>query len=138
MATACATCAAACLPGGGGGTGGIVPAGNAADLVVGDLVAVPDEGLAVGLDADGLYALSTLCTHAWCDMAQYGSVGSDGLYCSCHGSRFDVNGAVTRGPAQADLPHYAVSVDDNGVIQIDSDTEVDPSERVPAVTATSA
>jgi cytochrome b6-f complex iron-sulfur subunit len=133
VAAACATCAAACLPGSGGSTGGIIAAGNASDLAVGDLVAVPGESLAIGLDDNGLYSLSTLCTHALCDMAQYGSVSGNGLFCSCHGSQFDANGAVTRGPARTDLPHYAVSVDADGVIQIDSDTEVDANERVPVV-----
>ena len=132
MATACATCAAACLPGSGGATGGIIAAGNGSDLAVGELVAVPTEP-GDRARRNGLYSLSTLCTHALCDMAQYGSVSGSGLFCSCHGSQFDANGAVTRGPARTDLPHYAVSVDANGVIQIDSDTEVDPNERVPVV-----
>ena len=132
ISSACAGCAlAACAPGGsGGGTGGIVDGGAASDFAVGDLVAVPGEAVAVGRDAGGFYALSTLCTHALCDMESYGSVTSSGLYCGCHGSRFDPNGTVVQGPARAPLPHFSVSIDDQGTIQIDTDTEVGASERV--------
>jgi Rieske Fe-S protein len=131
MSSACAGCVlASCLPGGSGGaTGGIVDGGAASDFPVGDLAAVPGEGVAVGRDADGFYALSTICTHQGCDMASQGSVSTNGLFCACHGSRFDPNGVVLQGPAHQDLPHYAVTIDDQGTIQIDTDTEVSASDR---------
>ena len=103
--------------------------GTASDLAVGDLAAVDGEGIAVGCDAGGIYALSTLCTHALCDMASHGSVNGAGLFCSCHGGRFDPNGAVVQGPARQDLPHFAVTIDDQGTIQVNTDTEVAASER---------
>lgn len=55
-------------------------------------------------DAKGIYALSSVCTHAGCSVR---SVGGD-LECPCHGSAFDRSGAVTAGPAKTPLKHFEV------------------------------
>lgn len=65
--------------------------------------------------ADGsLIALSMLCTHVCCQ-CQYDSASTD-IYCPCHGSVFDQNGNVLRGPAVTKLPSIGVSIDNNGNI----------------------
>lgn len=48
----------------------------------------------------GIYALSLVCTHLGCTV----SVMPDGLYCPCHGTRFDQQGNVLQGPATRALP----------------------------------
>ncbi|PLX93677.1 MAG: cytochrome B6 [Desulfuromonas sp.] len=48
-----------------------------------------------------VYALSLVCTHLGCTL----SVTSRELSCPCHGSTFDRQGQVTRGPADRPLPH---------------------------------
>lgn len=108
-----------------------VDAGNVADLASGDLVAIVGEGVAIGLDADGLYAISTICTHANCDIAEDGTVDRSGLACACHGSTFDPNGAVTNGPAEDPLEHFAVELGEDGSITIDPSTTVAPTSRTP-------
>lgn len=65
-----------------------------------------DERVAVVRDKDGFYALSLVCTHLGCTV----SVTPDGLFCPCHGSRFDNKGNVTRGPASRPLPRLALEV----------------------------
>lgn len=65
--------------------------------------------------ADGsLVALSMLCTHVCCQ-CQYDSSSTD-IFCPCHGSIFDQNGNVVRGPAAIRLPTIELSVDNNGNI----------------------
>jgi cytochrome b6-f complex iron-sulfur subunit len=65
--------------------------------------------------ADGtVSALSILCTHVCCQ-CQYDSTTTD-LYCPCHGSEFDQNGNVLRGPASTKLPSIQLNMDSNGNI----------------------
>lgn len=110
---------------------GLIPAGTTADLTVGDLIAIEGEKVALGLDAGGLYAMTTLCTHARCDISKNGTIDGAGLVCGCHGSVFDVGGGVVDGPANKPLRHFAVELDADGTITIDADTEVDADERTP-------
>lgn len=111
---------------------GVVSAGNVSALTVGSLRAVSGQPVAIGRDAGGVYAMTSTCTHQGCDMGSDGSISSAGLVCDCHGSEFDVNGNVIRGPANAPLAHFSVSIDATGNITIDGGHEVDASTRTPA------
>lgn len=53
-------------------------------------------------------AYSAECTHFGCEIELLGF--EDGYECPCHGSRFDIEGAVTNGPAKQDLVHFVVEV----------------------------
>ncbi len=55
-----------------------------------------------------IYALSLRCTHLGCII----NAGSNGFTCPCHGSRFDSNGKVLKGPAAQPLTRF--SVKENG------------------------
>jgi Rieske Fe-S protein len=59
-------------------------------------------------------AISMLCTHVCCQ-CEYSS-GNNEIFCPCHGSAFDQNGAVLRGPASVPLPSVDLSIDVNGNI----------------------
>jgi nitrite reductase/ring-hydroxylating ferredoxin subunit len=120
---------AACL-GVGCAAGGPLAAGNVKDFPAGTLKGV-GQSVAVGHDAKGLYALSTICPHASCDMESQGSISANGLTCSCHGSAFDANGAVLQGPARTALEHFAVTVDGAGEITVDVGSTVDAARRTP-------
>lgn len=127
-------CAAACVGGGGGGSSpnsGTLSGGNASSIGMDTLTALDGEGVALGRDSAGIYAVSLICTHEQCDMSTDGTVSARGIYCNCHGASFDRNGAVTGGPANGPLDHYAVSVDASGAITIDFDTAVTPATRTP-------
>ncbi len=58
-------------------------------------------------------ALSALCTHVCCQ-CQFDSSAQE-IACPCHGSLFDLNGKVLRGPASTPLPSIQLSIDSSGV-----------------------
>ncbi len=55
---------------------------------------------------NGYTALSMVCTHLGCTVEKK----DDGFACPCHGSRYDVNGKVLRGPAQKPLSSLRVEI----------------------------
>jgi cytochrome b6-f complex iron-sulfur subunit len=65
----------------------------------------PGRTVAVFRDAEGVWAISTVCTHLGCIV----KAGPQGFECPCHGSRFAPDGTVTKGPAPRALPWLQVS-----------------------------
>ena len=113
----------------GGGPSGSYAAGNVSAFPVGSLQAISAGPVAVGHDSGGLYAMSLICTHASCDMGLQGQVSSQGVFCSCHGSAFDVQGNPVSGPARSALEHYEVTVDATGAITVNADVPVAETTR---------
>ena len=109
---------------------GNVAAGNASALTEPSLAVVRGEPVCIGRDAKGIYAMTLICTHQGCDIGQNGTVSPSGLFCRCHGSEFDADGNVVRGPAPSPLAHFAVSEDAMGNLTVNTDVEVDPSTRL--------
>ncbi|WP_107655185.1 Rieske (2Fe-2S) protein [Nocardia suismassiliense] len=69
-------------------------------VIVGDTVVTqPSAGNFVGL--------SSVCTHAGCKVA---SVSGGTINCTCHGSRYRLDGSVSNGPAVKPLPAKPVRV----------------------------
>lgn len=56
-------------------------------------------------------ALSKVCTHSNCTITY--DHDNNELPCPCHGSKFSINGNVTKGPALLDLKKYNVSKNGN-------------------------
>ena len=74
----------------------------------GAIKVLPDghaEPVYVVVTADGFAALSPICTHRGCTV----DVSGERLVCPCHGSTYDREGRVLKGPAQRPLPRYAVT-----------------------------
>ena len=109
---------------------GDAAAGSVADIPVGTLRQVGTVPVFVGRDAGGLYALTSTCTHAGCEVRTDGAGDTAVLFCPCHGSLFDRNGAVKRGPAPSPLVHFAVEVDAMGNVTIHGGTQVSAATRV--------
>lgn len=81
------------------------------DIAAGDgaVVRLNGDHLAVHRDDDGhLHAVSATCTHMGCTVAFNDAERT--WDCPCHGSRFDVDGAVLDGPANAPLARRDVGV----------------------------
>ncbi len=110
----------------------LISAGNISGLPQGRVRAVSGFPVAIGRDAGGVYALSLLCTHAGCDIAQDGSVGAGSIECFCHGSIFSGTGEVLRGPATQPLAHFVVTSDAAGALTIHTDETTAASTRLPA------
>jgi cytochrome b6-f complex iron-sulfur subunit len=64
-----------------------------------------NERLALLRDDRGLYALSLICTHLGCTVI----VSAHELSCPCHGSLFDRQGRVLKGPADRPLGRLQVA-----------------------------
>jgi len=113
------------------GTGSMIQGGAAKDVPIGSLSPRSEASVAIGRDAAGLYAVSTICTHQGCDIRSSGTVDATGLACGCHGSKFDANGAVLNGPAGKPLDHFEVVIDGNGNWAIDMSRVVAAEQRTP-------
>lgn len=122
--------ATACSSGVGPAMVGDVSAGNVANLPVGALRPLSSVPACIGRDSGGVYAMTLTCTHAGCDMGSQGRVSSAGIFCGCHGSRFDVNGNVVSGPATQALDHFAVTVDAGGELTVHGGESVGADQRL--------
>jgi nitrite reductase/ring-hydroxylating ferredoxin subunit len=87
------------------------------------------EGRSVALfrDGEGVYAISTICTHLGCIVKATGQ----GFDCPCHGSKFAADGTVVRGPAPTALKWLKVS-GAGGAVVVDEETAVAAGTKVRA------
>jgi len=93
-------------------------AGSPLDFAPGVVVPNQEKKAFVIGAANGVYALSAVCTHLGC-ITRYKS--DEGVIaCPCHGSRFDLEGNVVHGPAPRPLPWLDVSQDSNGNLVVDT------------------
>ena len=120
-------------PGCGNPTGtpptGPVAAGNVSALAAGTLLVMSN--VVVARDDSGVYAMSGVCTHAGCLLGDGSRMIAAGLTCACHGSAFDGDGNVTRGPALAPLQHYQVTIAADGSLTVDGGHPVGSAARTP-------
>ncbi|MEK7834044.1 MAG: Rieske 2Fe-2S domain-containing protein, partial [Acidobacteriota bacterium] len=63
-------------------------------LAAGEAFVPPGRAVALFRDGEGVHAISTICTHLGCVVKPT----TEGFECPCHGSRFAVDGEVTKGP----------------------------------------
>lgn len=96
-------------------------------LAAGEAFVPPGRAVALFRDAEGIYAVSTICTHLGCLVKP----APDGFECPCHGSRFKSDGEVTKGPAPQPLPWLKVSVS-GGMVTIDEGATVPSGTKVSA------
>lgn len=102
--------------------------GKPEDFPPGSVTFLPDQRCFIFHGAEGFYAISSICTHLGCNVRHV----STGFACPCHGSRFDKNGRVVRGPAPSPLPWYSLSLSPRGELVLDLDRAVGPDFRLKA------
>jgi nitrite reductase/ring-hydroxylating ferredoxin subunit len=96
-------------------------------LPPGEAFAPPGRNVAVFRDAEGVFAVSTVCTHLGCIVKPT----IEGFDCPCHGSRFAKDGSVTKGPAPRALAWRKVAVQGAGYV-VDEGEDVTPGTKVKA------
>jgi Rieske Fe-S protein len=69
-------------------------------------------------DDGSLFVVDTRCTHANCVVEAY-SPSFQGMYCFCHGSRYNYDGSVINGPATQSLDTHAFEFDGEDTLTID-------------------
>lgn len=74
-------------------------------------------------DTPGLLALADECTHQQCPLLYVTERRT--LQCNCHGAQFTPTGEVIGGPAPHPLPRYAVTVQDDGQVLVDTTRVID-------------
>jgi Rieske Fe-S protein len=81
-----------------------VPVGSG--VIAGDIVVTqPTAGAFAGL--------SSVCPHAGCNVNK---IVDGAIVCPCHGSRFNLDGSVAKGPATEPLEARAVVVDGDSIV----------------------
>jgi cytochrome b6-f complex iron-sulfur subunit len=96
-------------------------------LQPGEAFVPPGRAVAVFRDANGVYAISTVCTHLGCIVTPT----AGGFECPCHGSQFEADGSVVKGPAPRGLPWLLVSAR-GGTLTVDEGAEAQPGTKVTA------
>lgn len=121
---ACAGPAPAPPPGAGGFAPGapMAPPEATSGRVLGPAEAVPAGGGIVRRDlavvvtrsaAGEFRAVSAVCPHDGCLV---GEVVDGAIVCACHGSRFALDGAVTRGPATSPLTARPIRIENGQIV----------------------
>jgi cytochrome b6-f complex iron-sulfur subunit len=94
-------------------------------LAAGEAFVPPGRSVAIFKDGEGVYAVSTICTHLGCVIKP----NAEGFECPCHGSRFAKDGEVTKGPAPRPLPWLKVSAS-GGTLVVDEGATVPQGAKV--------
>jgi len=102
------------------------PIGRPDDFPPGSVVFLPRERLFVFNSPSGFYTVSSVCTHLGCNVRH---VEGNGFACPCHGSRFDADGLVARGPAPLPLPWFGLSLSARGELVVDKRRLEQPDYR---------
>lgn len=79
-------------------------------------------------DEQGLYAISSVCTHLGCIAGRDGESGD--FLCPCHGSVFQADGKVVAGPAPSGLKWVAMSIAPDGQVVVDQVSNVPAGTRL--------
>lgn len=95
-----------------------------------------DLGVFLVRAGDVLRALSAVCTHLGCTVAEVpraeappadAPAGAGGFHCPCHGSRFSAEGRNVAGPAPRPLPWRPLSRAADGAVVVDLAAEAPPT-----------
>ncbi len=94
--------------------------GSPEDFAAGTTKVFSDKNVIVSRDEKGLFAISLVCTHLGCIVSK----ASQGFACPCHGSKYDENGNVVKGPAPRALDWFEISQLPSGKLVVDAGKRV--------------
>jgi cytochrome b6-f complex iron-sulfur subunit len=97
-----------------------------------EFTAIPGHAIVLSRKDKTVAAISNKCTHMGCTINP--KAGKDILACSCHGAQFHLDGSVAKAPATVALTHYALRVNDKGLIEIDPGQKLAADNKNAAVT----
>lgn len=100
--------------------------GRPDDFPPGTATLMPEKHLFMFNSPAGYYAISSVCTHLGCNV---NFVRGEGFECPCHGSLFDENGQVVKGPAPSSLAWFGLSLSPRGELVVDERRLVEPNYR---------
>ena len=92
---------------------------TAADIKPGELAAFQMHGERIAIaNANGrFFAISDICTHEQCSLAEDGTLDGTVVTCGCHGAQFDVTtGAVLAPPAIEPVKAYPLRIDQGNIV----------------------
>lgn len=94
--------------------------GKPENFPVGTVKKLDEEKVFIFADNDGIYAISSVCTHLGCIV--YST--ETGFQCPCHGSKYDAGGKVVGGPAPRSLSWFEIDQGVDGALIVDASKEV--------------
>jgi cytochrome b6-f complex iron-sulfur subunit len=91
--------------------------GQVSDYATGSRTVLPDVPAVLVKGDQGFTSLSLVCTHLGCTLEPK----PEGFVCPCHGSRFDQQGMVKRGPASRSMTALRVETTSDGKLRLFTD-----------------
>ncbi len=79
-----------------------------------------DKKVFIYSDSDGIFAISSICTHLGCIVYPV----EWGFQCPCHGSKYNEEGKVIGGPAPRPLSWFEISQEVDGTLLVDASKDV--------------
>ncbi len=76
----------------------------------------PDIPAAIKHTEEGVIAISMVCTHLGCTVDA--DENKAGFTCPCHGSHYNANGNVLKGPATKALPRFRIEEQDDETLML--------------------
>jgi cytochrome b6-f complex iron-sulfur subunit len=98
------------------------------DFPVGLVRIFEDEKVAIFRDTEGMYALSLVCTHLGCIVSH--NKNEDRFDCPCHGSKFTLEGKVTKAPAPRALDWFKIITLPSGQLMVDRGVTIPMGTKV--------
>lgn len=88
---------------------------------------VKDHQVWIVREDDRIYAMLAVCTHLGCLTTYF--PGERLFKCPCHGSNFNLDGDPLSGPAPVPLYRLALSLQENGQIEVNKGRRANPIDR---------
>jgi cytochrome b6-f complex iron-sulfur subunit len=104
------------------------------DVKDNEFTTVAGQKIILARSGKDISAMTNVCTHRGTAIPP--KAGQKTLTCPSHGSIFNLDGTVGKGPAQNPLQHYAIRLNDKGLIEVDPGQKVAKDAKEATLTVT--